>query len=155
LFAFLPVTLEAPKPVDRHGEKIVVPSGTLGAALRERRWALKLEQSGAAERIGVSVSSYARWELNKGEPNLHLISKTIAFLGYDWRPAPVTFGERLKAARTRLGLPAEELARMLGFRALETVRWHEERVVKRRTKARQALERWLKAADRAALEGLR
>lgn len=68
---------------------------------------------------------------------------TIAFRGYDWRPTPVTFGEKLRAARIRLGLSAEALARMLGFRALETVRWHEERPVKRRTKARLALERWL------------
>ncbi len=156
MFAFLPVALEAPKPLDRRGEKIEVPAGTLGATLRERRWTLNLEQREAAERIGVSKSTYARWELNKGEPDLHHIPGTMAFLGCDWRPIPVTFGEKLHAARTRLGLPAEALARMLGFRALETVRWHEERSVKRRTKARRALEKWLETANRAAFgEGLR
>ena len=88
-----------------------------------------------------------RVELNKCEPGLRQIRPTVSFLGYDWRPAPVTFGEKLRAARTRLGISAEELAKLLGFRALETVRWHEERSPKRRTAARRLLEAWLESTD--------
>jgi transcriptional regulator with XRE-family HTH domain len=151
LFAFLPVSLTALKPIDRRGEKITVPAGTLGAALRERRWTLKLDQREAAERVGVALSTYARWELNECEPDLRHIPPTVSFLGYDWRPAPVTFGEKLRAARTRLGISAEELAKLLGFRALETVRWHEERSPKRRTVARRILEAWLETSRNEAL----
>jgi len=87
-----------------------LPAGTLGATFRERRWSRGLEQLQAAKEIGVSTATYRSWEVNHSVPALKYLPAAIAFLGYDWRPAPHSFGESLRFKRTSLGWSLRELA---------------------------------------------
>ena len=72
-------------------------------------------QQGAAAEIGVPVATYRRWEVNQAVPTLKYLPAAIAFLGYDWRPAPHSLGESLRFRRMRLGWSLRELARRAGM----------------------------------------
>jgi transcriptional regulator with XRE-family HTH domain len=87
-------------PVARRYERVKVPEETLGAAFRAQRWRRRLEQSEAAEEIGVSVATYRGWETNRRRPDLRHIPAAIQFLGFDWRERGGSLGERLRHART-------------------------------------------------------
>ena len=82
---FCHLVFSAPKPPIRRYERAEIPAGTLGAAFRERRWALGLDQKEVACEIGVSVDTYRGWETNRTTPALIHLPAAIAFLGYDWR----------------------------------------------------------------------
>jgi len=102
------------RPAERHYERVKVSADTLGAAFRERRWSRGFGHQEAAAKIGVPVATYRRWEANQAVPTLKYLPSAIAFLGYDWRPAPHSFGESLRFRRMRLGWSIRELARRAG-----------------------------------------
>jgi len=52
-----------------------------------------------------------------------MIPKIIDFLGYDPFPKPVTLGERIVAARRRLGLSRKHLAQRIGVDAGTLMGW--------------------------------
>jgi DNA-binding transcriptional regulator YiaG len=110
---FCHLTFSAVRPVLRRFERVKVPDGTLGAALRERRWGRALEQNEAAGEIGTTLATYRNWEVNRSVPTLKYVPGVIAFLGYDWRPEPRTFGDELRRTRTALGVSIRQLAREL------------------------------------------
>jgi transcriptional regulator with XRE-family HTH domain len=111
---FCHLAFSAERPPERRYERSKVPADTLGATFRERRWSRGFEQREAAAEIGVPVATYRRWEVNQAVPTLKYLPSAIAFLGYDWRPAPRSFGESLRIRRTRLGWSLRELARRAG-----------------------------------------
>jgi len=110
---FCHLTFSAPRPALRRYERTKVPAGTLGAAFRERRWSRRLEQWQTAAEIGVSVATYRGWEVNRAAPTVKHLPGAIAFLGYDWRDADESFGNRLRHGRTAAGMSIKELAAVL------------------------------------------
>ena len=69
---------------------------TLGEHLRRARLDRGLLQRQLAVRIGCSQASLLNWETEKSEPEVRFLPAILAFLGYDPRPAPGGFGERLR-----------------------------------------------------------
>lgn len=76
--------------------------------------ATKLRQRDVATRIGVDKTSVFNWEAGIASPHLKVLPAVIRFLGYDPTEAGSTLGERLRAARRRLGLSHIDLAHQLG-----------------------------------------
>ena len=111
---FCHLTFSAVRPPFHRNERVKVPEGTLGAALRERRWTLGLEQCEVAEKLGVSSATYRSWEVNRSSPTLKHLPRAIAFLGYDWRAKSNSFAESLRLRRTRHGWSLRDLARRAG-----------------------------------------
>lgn len=87
----------------------------MGEHLRRVRLDRGLSQRQAAEAIGCHPTALLPWEKGSAEPELRFLPAILRFLGYDPRPAPATFGGRLRAAREAKGLTARELARRLGL----------------------------------------
>jgi transcriptional regulator with XRE-family HTH domain len=88
---------------------------TLGDHVRKRRLDLGLLQREVAEKLGVTASTIWNWEANHSSPQLRLIPKVIAFLGYDLCcTQPGSFGERLLADRRAQGMSQKGLAYLLG-----------------------------------------
>jgi transcriptional regulator with XRE-family HTH domain len=56
---------------------------TLGDHIRKRRLDLGLRQRGVATQLGVNVNTLPNWEKHHSSPQLYLIPRVIAFLGYD------------------------------------------------------------------------
>jgi DNA-binding XRE family transcriptional regulator len=94
-------TLRGPKPLDPSYPTAPV---TLGEHLRKRRMDLGLTQRRVAKMLGANPWTYLLWEHDWTRPRPRFVPAIIQFLGYDPFPKGVTFPERLRAARRRLGL---------------------------------------------------
>ncbi len=64
-------------------------------------------------RIGIDKTSVFNWEAGLATPNLRAIPGVLQFLGYDPIETGSTLGERIRAARRRLGLSHADLAKRL------------------------------------------
>ena len=118
-FCHIQLTTRKPLPPDypRHLR-------TLGDHLRKRRLDLGLLQRDAAEELGVDEMTVCNWETNRTSPQLHLIPKIIAFLGYNpYDTQSGTLGKRIVACRRALGLTQKELAHRLGIDPSTLGRW--------------------------------
>jgi len=88
---------------------------TWGEHLKRRRISLGLRQRQVAARLGVTTKTYANWERGVSQrAALRLLPEVIRFLGYDPRPRPETFPERLRFTREGRGLSVQGLAALLG-----------------------------------------
>ena len=97
---------------------------TLGDHLRKRRLDLGLLQSDLAEELHVSEMTVCNWETNRTSPQLRFAPRIIAFLGYDpYDIPPQALGERIIAARRRLGLSQRGLAALLDVDPGTIARW--------------------------------
>jgi transcriptional regulator with XRE-family HTH domain len=103
------VTLRGRK--SRHGYP-EEPS-TIGEHIKRRRLDRGLLQRDIAVEIGCSEASLLNWERGRAEPEVRFIPSVLRFLGYDPRPAPLSFGERIKRKREGQGISQRELARRL------------------------------------------
>jgi DNA-binding transcriptional regulator YiaG len=56
-------------PPLRRCQRVKVPAGTFGDALRQRRWRARLEQVDVAAQFGVSKDTYRNWEMNRRKPS--------------------------------------------------------------------------------------
>jgi DNA-binding transcriptional regulator YiaG len=72
-----------------------------------------MEQREMAAEIGVSAATYGGWETNRRRPNLRHVPAVIRFLGFDWREPDPSLGDRIRHARTAVGLSIRELAETL------------------------------------------
>jgi len=72
-----------------------------------------LWQKQVAKEIGCSKASLTNWEKGHAEPELRFLPAILRFLGYDPRPEPTTFGDRLKHAREGRGFSQAALAEAL------------------------------------------
>ena len=82
---------------------------TYGDHLRKKRLDLNLSQPQVAKIINVTTDSITNWELNRTEPNLNLIPKIIAFLGY----VPIINENPIRNYRIQNGITQTEFARIL------------------------------------------
>jgi transcriptional regulator with XRE-family HTH domain len=104
---------------------------------------LGLDQKEVAQIIGVSVFSIIHWENGQHAPEIGFIPTIIRFLGYDPDPEPTSLGERMLAARRRLGITQRQLARRLAVDPTSVMRW--ERQGKTPTRAlRERIEAFLR-----------
>ena len=97
---------------------------TLGDHLGRRRLDLGLFQREVAGTLGVAEQTICNWETNRTSPQLCFIPRILAFLGYDpYAPSPQALGERIIAARRRLGLGQKTLAGLLHIDPGTLGRW--------------------------------
>jgi len=89
---------------------------------------LGLFQKDVGAFLRVDAFTVLNWEKDKTIPATRYLPRIVAFLGYDPFPAPRTLGERVVAARRRLGIPRKRLAHRLGVDEGALKRWEEERV---------------------------
>ena len=95
-----------------------------GEHLKRRRLTLGLRQREVAARLGVTTKTYANWEWGVSQrAALRLLPAVIRFLGYDPRPVPETFPERLRFAREGRGLSVQGLAALLGMVPSTILAW--------------------------------
>ena len=67
------------------------------------------------------------WETNRTSPQLHLIPKIIAFLGYNpYDTQSGGLGKRIVAYRRAMGITQKELALRLGVEPSTLGRWERE-----------------------------
>ena len=97
---------------------------TLGDHLRKRRLDLGLLQREVAERLGVTASTIWNWEANHSSPQLRLIPRIIAFLGYDpHSTSSGSLGVRILAFRRTQGMSQKGLAYRLGVDPSTLGKW--------------------------------
>jgi len=113
-----------------------------------------LWQKHVAREIGCSKASLTNWEKGHAEPELRFLPAILAFLGYDPRPAPATFGARIRAAREAAGFSERELARRLGLDPGTLAAWERDEIRRPYPRIRRVFERWLSSvgAECAAYE---
>jgi DNA-binding XRE family transcriptional regulator len=78
---------------------------------------LGLPQRRVAEALGANPWTYLLWEHDRTQPTPRFVPPIVRFLGYDPFPNGQTLGDRLRAARKRLGLTHRELGARLGLSA--------------------------------------
>jgi transcriptional regulator with XRE-family HTH domain len=92
----------------------------------------------AARRLGIKVGTLTQWELGF----IHIAAKHLpavtGFLGYDPAPEVASLGERIRAARRRVGISQKELARRFRMDPKTVKQWEAGRVG-RRTRRVEAL----------------
>jgi transcriptional regulator with XRE-family HTH domain len=97
--------------------------GDLGAQLLAKRTELGLTPKSAAQQIGVSASTYRRWEQSKDRPSTRFHAAVVNFLGHDPDRDPKEFGQKIREARERDGLTRTQLATQLGVAASTVKAW--------------------------------
>ena len=92
---------------------------------------LGLRQKDVGRFLKVDAFTVMNWEKGRTVPATRYLPRITSFLGYDPFPAPQTLGERIAAARRRLGIPRKKLARRLGVDEGALKRWEEGRMTPR------------------------
>ena len=118
---------------------------TIAEHLKKRRYALALDQLGAASILNVVPATYGTWERGQRKPTDCMFPLIQAFLGYSPDPAPTTFPERMIAKRKELGLARKPAARFMGIDEGTLTKW--ETGESRPTQSRELVQQFL------ALEG--
>jgi transcriptional regulator with XRE-family HTH domain len=128
---------------------------TWGEHLKRRRISLGLRQREVARRLGVTTKTYINWERGVSRrAAVHLLPEVIRFLGYDPRPKPRTFPERLRFAREGRGLSVRGLAALLGTVPSTILTWERgARRPGRIGKTAQAVEAFLRESLPVNLRG--
>jgi transcriptional regulator with XRE-family HTH domain len=125
---FCGIRLKAKKPVNPKYCKNPI---TIGDQLRNRRLALKLDQTQVANLLGTGKDTVYLWEKKRVKPTFPYLPKIIEFLGYSPYDPKWTPGERLAWIRKFLGLSQKSMARRLGVDPGTLARWERgERVPK-------------------------
>ena len=83
-------------------------------------------QREVAAQIGVTEESIYNWETNRTEPEVQFIPKIINFLGYAPYDTGRSFGKRLKAIRSALGLSQEHFAKAIKVDESTVAKWERE-----------------------------
>ena len=129
------VNVPRDKYLPSHNRGIPVPKDptTIGGHLRRRRLQLKIHQSEAARRLGVSTVTLSRWERNHTYPTWDYHAVICGYLGYDAfdlcglrdpyvneTPGvaflrPESLGQRLRNRRLTLKLTVKECAGKLNI----------------------------------------
>jgi transcriptional regulator with XRE-family HTH domain len=79
-----------------------------------------------ASQIGVNKDTIYNWEMNRTASEVRFIPGIIHFLGYAPYNSGWTFGQRLRAIRSALGLSQEQLARRAGLDESTIAKWERE-----------------------------
>jgi len=94
--------------------------------MRKRRLDRGLLQREVAAQIGVNKDTIYNWETNRTTPEAQFIPKIINFLGFAPYDPGWSFGLRLKAMRTAVGLSQQQLARRTGLDEGTIAKWERE-----------------------------
>lgn len=116
---------------------------TLGNHLKHHRLDQSLFKKEVAEQLGACVHTVRNWETGRSSPGIRYWPAIIRLLGYDPHPPPRTIGERVYAARRRLGITYRQLGAVLDAPA-DTVRGWEVHGYAPRKKALEKIEAFLK-----------
>lgn len=123
------------KYLPAYNRKVPVPKNptTIGGHLRRRRLQLKIFQSEAARKLGVSLVTMSKWECDKIYPTWQYHSKIIEYLAFDPFPScglrdpygnepsgvailpSESLGTRVRKRRLELKLTVTECAQKLGI----------------------------------------
>lgn len=116
----------------------------MGEHLRKARMDRGLWREHVAAELGVSVATLWNWEMGHTSVATRFLPKVFAFLGYDPREEPETFGSRIRMLRERKGLTQKALAERLGINDSTVTAWERGRVCKPFPKVRRRFEEFLK-----------
>ena len=97
-----------------------------------------------AKQIGVNKDTIYNWETNRTAPEVQFIPRIISFLGYVPYDPAWSFGQRLKAIRTALGLSQVQFAKGVGLDESTVAKWEREEH-KASTQKVMALKKFLKS----------
>lgn len=95
----------------------------IGDHLRKRRMDLGLFQKQVAETLGVTSSTIWLWEKGKAYPSVKYMPRIIRFLGYCPLPKPQSIADRLRVARSSVGMSQREFDRLLGVDPSSIQNW--------------------------------
>lgn len=119
--------------------------GPLIAARRAERGQTLKE---ASRELGIVHQTLYKWEHGYQIPHLQLYSRVISYLGYDpWAGSDLSFGDRLRQARLRLGVSRECLAERLGISCTTYDRWEDDQITRPHLKERRLLEAFLRTGQ--------
>ncbi|HKI04652.1 MAG TPA: helix-turn-helix transcriptional regulator, partial [Thermoanaerobaculia bacterium] len=107
---FCHLTISAPKPLPPEYPREL---SSLGDHLRKRRLDRGLLQKEVAEILGVTTMTINAWETGRDEPKVSYVPAIIGFIGYAPFSGEMSFGERLRVERWKLGLTQKKFARRL------------------------------------------
>jgi transcriptional regulator with XRE-family HTH domain len=96
---------------------------TIGQHIKKRRLDLGLRQEDLAGSMGVRPPVCERWEQKNRLPSKKVWPKIIEFLGYDPRPVPVKFSDRLVWFRESKGLRQSDLSKLIKINPVRIGRW--------------------------------
>ena len=116
----------------------------LGPLIARRRAELGQTLKEAAQELGICHQTLYKWEHGIRAPHIRLYPRIVAYLGYDpWDGASLSFGNRLRLARLRLGLSRERLAELLGISIDAYGRWEDDAISLPRPAIRRVLAAFL------------
>lgn len=132
-----------------HSHKTVaIDLKLLGPLLKRRRVNLGQTLEEASRELGICHQTLYKWEHGIRPPHLQLYPRIVAYLGYDpWAEDKLTFGDRLRLARLRLGLSRQHMAEQLGISWSAYERWEDGEIVRPHLKERRLLEAFLKTGE--------
>ncbi len=125
---FCSLVLTAKKPINPAYPKSLV---SLGDHLRKRRLDLGLLQKEVALTLGVDKMTINSWETGRYRPQLAILPRIIAFLGYtppDLDQGSTSPADRLRAYRISQGLSQEKFARLIGVDEGTVAQWEKGRL---------------------------
>jgi transcriptional regulator with XRE-family HTH domain len=96
---------------------------TVGEHLKKARLDRSLWHKHLAHDFGCSISTIQNYEKGRTAPDLRHWPAILHFLGYDPRPVPTSWPERLRHAREGRGLTQGELGALLGVEQETVSRW--------------------------------
>lgn len=107
------VTLKREKPHDRNYPELEDLS--LGAALKRRRFDLRLDLGEVAEMLDLLSANYSRFERNIHVPHIRKRKKINKFLGYNfWKGDDDSLADRILQYRIEHHLTVNELGNKIG-----------------------------------------
>jgi transcriptional regulator with XRE-family HTH domain len=95
----------------------------IGDHIRRRRLDLGLTQREAAKQMGVKFGALKLWERGRFDPTVSSLPRVAEFLGYEPKPKPSSFAQRLSWHRQVRGLSQAAMARQLGVNPRTLSRW--------------------------------
>uniref|UniRef100_UPI0025E41CE7 helix-turn-helix domain-containing protein n=1 Tax=Phenylobacterium sp. TaxID=1871053 RepID=UPI0025E41CE7 len=95
----------------------------MGAHLRRKRRELGLQQSEAAQLLGVAPKTLMWWERDERPPVVSAYPAIIGYLGYEPWPLSDTLAQALLAERRRRGIEIRKAAALVGVDQGTWRRW--------------------------------
>ncbi|HEY2294376.1 MAG TPA: helix-turn-helix transcriptional regulator [Thermoanaerobaculia bacterium] len=116
---------------------------TLGEHLWKARMERGVSREGAAQVLGVGITTLWSWEMGRTNVATRFLPKVLVFLGYDPRGEAGTLGGRIRMLRERQGITQQALAERLGLDDSTVTEWELDRVRRPFPKVQRRFEEFL------------